>query len=458
MTAAEPSDAARAQAWCRDCAASAPPAVERCPACQSPRLVRHPEAGRLAIAHIDCDAFFAAIHKRDDPALRHRPVIVGGGRRGVVATCCYVARAAGVRSAMPMFKARALCPDAVIIRPQMELYRTESRRIAALLSGLTPLVEFASIDEAYLDLTGSERLHGGPPVATLIRLQRRIEAETGLTVSIGLAANKAMAKIASEIDKPRGFAVIGRSDGAAILGPRPVQTLHGVGPGLARRLEAGGLHTVADIAAADRRVLARLAGHQSDRLARLACGVDERPVDPGGERRSLSAETTFDRDLQDRSDLEARLWPLCERVARRARETSVAGRVVVLKLRTARFESLTRRRALDAPTQLARRLFAVARELLDAEPGRTAYRLIGVGLCELVEPDLADRGDLLDRQAPKLAALERAGDALRQRFGAAALVTGRDIARRGEGADADLAGSRTSVAAPDGLDDAEPYG
>ena len=417
-----------ADQWCRDCSTPAPAGDSRCPACGSPRLVGHPEAASLAIAHLDCDAFFAAIHKRDDPTLRDRPVLVGGGRRGVVATCCYIARAAGVRSAMPMFKARALCPDAVIVRPQMELYRAESRRIGGMLAELTPLVEFASIDEAYLDLSGSERLHGGPPLLTLIGLQRRIEAETGLAVSIGLAANKAMAKFASELDKPRGFAVIGRADARAVLGPKPVRALHGVGPGLAARLTDAGLATIADVAVAPPDLLFRLAGAQAPRLARLALGEDDRPVDPDGDRKSISAETTFETDMRGGADLEAVLWRMCERVARRARDTGCAGRVVTLKLKSARFETVTRRRTLHQPTQLARTLFAAARDMLTAETGAGSYRLIGLGLSDLQDAAGADLGDLVDASPRRIAALERAEDRLRARFGAAALMTGRALA------------------------------
>jgi DNA polymerase-4 len=299
-----------------------------------------------------------------------------------------------------------------------------------MLQALTPLVEMASIDEAYLDLSGSERLHGGPPIATLIRLQRRIETETGLTVSIGLAANKAMAKFASEMDKPRGFAVIGRRDAAAILAPRPVRALSGVGPGLAKRLTDAGIDTIGDVAAAPQDVLFRLAGGQAARLARLARGEDDRPVDPHGDRKSISAETTFDQDLRDAESLEAILWSLAERVGRRARDSRCAGRVVTLKLKTARFETVTRRRTLAEATQLARTIFAAAREMLAAETGAVAYRLIGVGLSELTDPDDADRGDLIDTAPRRLAALERAEDRLRARFGSAALVTGRSLSTK----------------------------
>lgn len=399
----------------------------RCPACGSPRLVGHPEASSLAIAHLDCDAFFAAIHKRDDPSLRDRPVLVGGGQRGVVATCCYIARAAGVRSAMPMFKARALCPDAVVLRPQMDLYRAESRRIASMLWDLTPLVEMASIDEAYLDLSGSERLHGGPPIRTLIGLQRRIETETGLTVSIGLAANKAMAKFASEMDKPRGFAILGRTDAPSILGPKPVRALHGVGAGLAAKLMQAGLDTIGQVAAAPPDILFRVAGAQGPRLARLARGEDDRPVEPHSDRKSISAETTFEYDMRSGPDLEAVLWRLCERVGRRARDAGCAGRVVTLKLKTSQFETLTRRRTLGAPTQLGRAIFTVARDMLVAETGAVAYRMIGVGLSDLQDSAGADLGDLIDDAPRKTAALERAEDALKARFGAAALMTGRTL-------------------------------
>ena len=206
-------------AICRECLWTGADAVTRCPACGSPRVVCDPELDRLSIAHLDCDAFYASVEKRDRPELRDRPVIVGGGVRGVVSTCCYIARQSGVHSAMPMFKALKACPDAVVIKPDFSKYVPESARIFGMVGELTPLVQTLSLDEAWIDLSGTERLNGGPPALQLIRLQKRIEDETGLGVSIGLAPNRFLAKIASELDKPRGFSVIGAANAQALLAP-----------------------------------------------------------------------------------------------------------------------------------------------------------------------------------------------------------------------------------------------
>jgi DNA polymerase-4 len=412
---------------CRDCLGTVEEADAACPACGSRRVVRHPALERLAIAHIDCDAFYAAIHKRDDPSLADKPVIIGGGRRGVVATACYVARAYGVRSAMPMFKALAACPNAIVIRPDMALYAAEGRAIRSMMQALTPLVEPVSIDEAYLDLGGTQRLHGGSPARTLMALQKQIEAERGLTVSVGLGPNKFLAKIASDLDKPRGFAVIGREEAAAFLAPRPVRFIHGVGPAQAADLEKAGYSTIGALAAAPRDRLVKRLGPWGGRLWALAHGDDDRPVEPESERKSVSAETTFEADLQNGEALEDRLWALCTRVAERSKAAGVAGRVATLKLKTSDFRTLTRRETLPAPTQTARTLFATVVRLLRAEPAGKSYRLIGAGLSDLCDPTLADKGDLLDQAPAKRAALEAAEQAARARFGADAIATGRDL-------------------------------
>jgi DNA polymerase-4 len=410
---------------CRDCLALHDAAQARCPRCGSRRMVSHSELTRLTIAHMDCDAFYASVEKRDRPELRDVPLIVGGGKRGVVTTCCYIARIYGVRSAMPMFKARKLCPQAVILPPEFAKYRAESARIMEKLEKLTPLVQPLSLDEAWLDLSGSERLHGGTAALVLARLQAEIEREVGITVSIGLASNKFLAKIASDLDKPRGFSVIGAADAQGFLAPKPVSILPGVGPAFVRSLEAAGFRIVGDLARADPKDLATRWGAYGLRLSQLAHGQDARPVDPDQVRKAISAETTFFDDLTGIEDLEDRLWPLCERVARTARKTGVAGRVATLKLRTADFRIITRRRTLAVPTQAARTLFAIARELLAAEAGGRAYRLIGAGLSDFV--DAAEGLDLFADEERRARSSENAIDALRARFGAGAVVSGRSL-------------------------------
>lgn len=386
----------------------------------------HPELATLGISHLDCDAFYASVEKRDRPELRDTPVIVGGGVRGVVTTCCYIARISGVRSAMPMFKALKLCPEATVIKPDFAKYVAESGRIFEKLRALTPLVQTLSLDEAWADLRGTERLHGASPAVVLARLQADIERDIGLPVSIGLAANKFLAKIASDLDKPRGFAVIGGAEAQAFLAPRPVGILPGVGPAFVRSLEKRGLRTVGDLAAADPNDLAKGFGVSGARLARLARGEDARAVNPDGERKSISAETTFDHDLASIDDLEDRLWPLCEKVARRARQEGVAARTVSLKLRRPDFSIITRRRAAPAPTQTARTAFAIARDLLRIEASGGAFRLIGVGFSDLA-PGTGAGDDFFPTIEGRNLASERAVDAVRGRFGDGAIVSGRGL-------------------------------
>ncbi|MFI4933683.1 MAG: DNA polymerase IV [Caulobacterales bacterium] len=414
-------------ALCRDCFWTGEAAGPRCPACRSPRVLNHPELDRLSIAHLDCDAFYASVEKRDRPELRDLPVIVGGGVRGVVTTCCYIARLSGVRSAMPMFRARKLCPGATIIRPDFAKYRTESRRIMAKLRALTPLVQPLSLDEAWVDLSGTQRLHGAPPVVILAKLQAEIEREIGLTVSIGLAANKFLAKIASDLDKPRGFAVIGGAEAQAFLAPRPVGILPGVGPAFVKTLESDGYRTVGDLARADPKKLADRYGAHGLRLCQLARGQDARAVDPAQGRKSLSSETTFNEDLKALDALEDELWPLCESVGRHARAESIAGRVVTLKLRTSDFRILTRRRTLPAPTQTARTLFNVGRELLKSEATGASFRLIGIGISDIIEA--ADVGGDFFADESRALSGEKAVDSIRGRFGADSVVSGRTLKR-----------------------------
>jgi len=415
------------KALCRDCLwTGQAPGPRRCPSCGSPRLVAHGELMDLSMAHLDCDAFYASVEKRDRPELRDKPVIVGGGVRGVVTTCCYMARVYGVRSAMPMFKALAACPQAVVIKPDFTKYRAESRTIMGLMAELTPLVQPLSLDEAWMDLSGTERLHGAPPAVTLARLQLRIEAATGLTVSIGLAPNKFLAKIASDLDKPRGFSVIGAAEARSFLAPRPVGLLPGVGPAMVKSLEATGLRTIGDIARAEQKDLARRFGAHGLRLYDLAHGRDTRPVDPDQTRKGISAETTFNSDLADYDALEDRLAPLCERVARQARAGGVSGRVVTLKLKTPDFRILTRRQGLAVPTQTARTLFAAGRELLRREADGRSYRLIGIGLAEL-GPAGTGEADFFGEGEEKALTEERTADAIRARFGPEAITSGRAL-------------------------------
>ncbi|HZW15322.1 MAG TPA: DNA polymerase IV [Brevundimonas sp.] len=412
------------KAICRDCLWTAGHRAGRCAACDSRRVIFHEELADLTIAHLDCDAFYASVEKRDRPELRDVPVIVGGGKRGVVTTACYIARLYGVGSAQPMFKALKACPDAVVIKPDFAKYKAASAAIFGAVRELTPLVQTLSLDEAWIDLAGTERLNGGPPALQLVRLQKRIEDETGLTVSIGLATNRFLAKIASELDKPRGFSVIG-SEAQALLAPKPVGVLPGVGPVFRKTLQSDGYATVGDLAVADVRDLVKRYGETGLRLHDLAHGRDARSVNPGQERKGMSAETTFNDDLTTAVDLEAELWPLCEKLAAKARRDGVASRVIVLKLRRTDFRIVTRRITLPEPVQTARALFAAGRALMTPELG-IPYRLIGIGMGDVHDAVDAPSA-LFDSPETRTLKTETAIDRLRAKFGAGAVVAGRAL-------------------------------
>ncbi|RYZ00609.1 MAG: DNA polymerase IV [Alphaproteobacteria bacterium] len=400
--------------------------VRGCPGCGSVRLVSHPRLFDLSVAHIDCDAFYASIEKRDRAELTGQPVIVGGGKRGVVSTCCYVARTYGVRSAMPMFKALKLCPDAVVIKPRMELYVTEGRAIREMMQRLTPLVEPVSIDEAYLDLSGTDALHGAPPAISLMKLQKQIEAELRLTISVGLASNKFLAKTASEADKPRGFFALSIDEAPEYLRDKSVRVIGGIGPQFEKKLNGDGIRTVGDIQRLDLKTLVKRYGETGLWLHNCSHGRHERKVDPEGERKSVSSETTFNEDISDARLLEDILWRLSERTADRAKESGVEGRVVTLKLKTHDFKSFTRRVSLNEATQLAQVIFRAAKPMLARETLGQRYRLLGVGISELVDAK-ADAMDLADPKALKRAKAERASDLAREKFGDAAVKTGRGV-------------------------------
>jgi DNA polymerase IV len=413
--------------FCRDCLADSPPHTTRCAACGSPRQLGHDDLASLCIAHVDCDAFYATIEKRDDPTLAAEPVIVGGGKRGVVATACYVARTFGVKSAMPMFEALRLCPHAKVIRPNMEKYAGVGREVRRMMLALTPLVEPLSIDEAFLDLSGTERLHGVTSAKALARFAGEVEKNLGITVSIGLSANKFLAKIASDLDKPRGFAVLGPGEAQAFLAAKPVSFIFGVGKASAARFARDGFHRIADLQRTSEAELARRYGEEGRRLAHLARGVDARRVSPDRETKSVSSETTFERDISDFRALERILWEQTEEVSARLKAKELAGLTVTLKLKTADFRIRTRARSLPSPTQLAGRIFAAARDLLQRETDGTRFRLLGVGSSALTAAVEADPADLVDDRA---AEAEHAVDRVRARFGDDAVIRGLAFERR----------------------------
>ncbi len=407
--------------FCRDCLADAPSDELRCGTCGSPRLLHHQDLSTLSVAHIDCDAFYATVEKRDDPSLATEPVIVGGGKRGVVAAACYVARIYGVRSAMPMFQALQLCPQAKVIRPNMEKYASVGREVRQMMLALTPAVEPLSIDEAFLDLSGTARLHGMTAAKALARFATEVESKLRITVSIGLSSNKFLAKVASDLDKPRGFAVLSAKDAPAFLAPKPVSFIFGVGAVSAARYARDGFQRIADLQQAGEIELMRRYGEEGRRLSRLSRGIDERTVNATRETKSVSSETTFERDIADFRTLERILWSVSEEVSARLKQKELAGSTVTLKLKSADFKIRTRARSLESLTQLAGRIFTAARSLLLHEADGTRFRLLGVGVSALDSADAADPADLVDGRA---AMAEHAVDSLRARFGEAVLVRG----------------------------------
>lgn len=414
------------QSLCRDCLAEFTDRPLRCPDCGGTRIVTDDDLASLSIAHVDCDAFYAAVEKRDDPSLEGKPVIVGGGRRGVVSTCCYVARLYGIHSAMPMFKALKACPDAIVVKPRYEAYSKASGQIREKMLALTPLVQFVSIDEAYLDLSGTKKLLSHDPAALLARLAQEIERDVGVTVSIGLASNRFLAKTASEMDKPRGFSVLSPNMCEAYLAPLSPRAIHGVGPKLASKLERDGYRKIADLQETTRHELITAYGDTGQWLKDRAHGIDKRPVHTKSERKSISSETTFMEDIADPALLEDFLWHLCVKVADRSKAKALDGAVVTLKLKRKDFKTITRRVTLSEPTQLARKIFVAAQPLLNKETGYAQFRLIGVGLSSLTD-HTQEMPDLIDETQAKWSAAERAADAVRSKFGTDAIQSGRSI-------------------------------
>jgi DNA polymerase IV len=407
--------------FCRDCLTDLAFAAKRCGDCGSPRLVRHAALASLALAHIDCDAFYATVEKRDNPDIADKPVIIGGGKRGVVSAACYIARTYGVRSAMPMFKALELCPHASVVRPDMAKYVRVGREVRHAMQALTPLVEPLSIDEAFLDLSGTERVHGMVPAKVLARFAREVERDVGITVSVGLSCNKFLAKIASDLDKPRGFAVLDQEDARTMLADKPVGFIFGVGPATQERLAQRGFRTIADLQRADEIELMKQFPSDGRRLWRLARGIDDRRVVADRGAKTISSETTFETDIRDFATLERLLWRLSEKVSARLKTSELAGSTITLKLKTADFRQRTRSQSIAAPTQLAAKIFAVSREMLVKEIDGTAFRLMGTGVSALRPGSQADDSDMLDRRA---AHAERAMDNLRKKFGQAAVIRG----------------------------------
>jgi DNA polymerase-4 len=377
---------------------------------------------------MDCDAFYASVEKRDNPELADKPVIIGGGRRGVVSTACYIARICGVKSAMPMFKALEKCPDAVVIRPRMKLYAEISQQIRVLMTDITPIVEPLSLDEAFMDLSGTHKLHGVPPAVMLAKLMDRISGKLGLTGSIGLSHNKFLAKIASDLNKPNGYSIIGEAETGSFLKDKSVRLIWGVGSSAQKSLEKAGIRTFSDLLRWDRKDLAKKFGSMGDRLWFLAKGQDARIVSNNDRVKSISNETTLFENTSDLRVLEGHLWRLCEKVSSRAKSKGLAGSVVILKLKSSNHKLITRRLTLRDPTHLADILFRSTYPLMKASIVNGPFRLVGAGLSGLCFASQAEREpELLDNGALKRIKVERATDEIREKYGDEAVIKGRSL-------------------------------
>ena len=383
------------RALCRSCCEISGVIDAACVRCGGTRLLAHPEIETLGIAHIDCDAFYASVEKRDRPELAREALIVGhAGGRGVVVTACYIARSFGVRSAMPMFQALERCPQAKVIQPDMAKYRRVSEQIRSIFQSATDIIEPLSLDEAYLDLTDDYRTEAPPAAEALAQIAARVESEVGISVSIGLSANKFLAKLASELEKPRGFSVIGAGEAKGFLAPLSVRKIHGVGAVTAQRMEASGLKTIADLQAMSEPALVARFGKFGHRLALYAHGNDDRWVTPQQPVKSISAETTFQRDTASAKQLRAIARALSERVAAQLRRKGMAGSCIVLKLKTSDFRSISRSRRLSHATQKEEVIYETVAALIDKAADGRSFRLIGVGMAEIEAAAEADPLDL----------------------------------------------------------------
>jgi len=412
---------------CRECFKTFNEKKEFCNKCYSANLISNNEIENLNIAHVDCDAFYAAIEKRDNPKYKNFPIIIGGGKRGVVATACYIARTRGVKSAMPMYKALKLCPDAIIIKPNMQKYKKASKVINNLMKEITPLVEPLSLDEAFLDLSGTSRLHKKIPAVLLAELSKKIQKKVGISVSIGLSYNKFLAKICSDIDKPRGFSIINRLEAQSFLKDKPVEVIWGVGNTLKSKLNNDGIRTIGQIREMDCSELIIKYGSIGSHIHKLSNAEDVREIKPYRKVKSISHETTFEKDTNDEVFLKKILWSLCEKVSDRAKEKGLGGSTINLKIKTKDFKLISRSITIEEPTQIAEIIFQTSKLLLFREIKKNKFRLLGVGLSNLKDSEICDLYDLINTNSNKEKNIEFAIDAIRNRYGVNLIKKGRSI-------------------------------
>lgn len=405
--------------FCRDCSREfhRDGKNDQCKNCGSPRIISHQELHILNIAHVDCDAFYASIEKRDNPELITKPLIIGGGKRGVVSTCCYIARTFGVRSAMPMFKANKLCPNAIVLPPNMKKYSTVSKQIRLIFDELTPSVEPVSIDEAFLDLNGTLKIHGRSPALTLNRAAKKIEDEIGITVSIGLSYNKFLAKLASDLNKPNGFSIIGQKEAKIFLSKQPINKIWGVGKVLNDKMKHAGITQIGQLQRMELKKLIYDYGSMGERLYYLSRGDDSRSVNREQKIKSISNETTLEKDDGRYEYLNKILWSLCEKVSQRLKNQRLSAKTIGLKLKTSNFRTVSRSISLDSPTQMAEIIYQHGKILLKKECNGLEYRLIGINTSKFIDDNFADIPDMLDQSKETKIKTERAIDKIRKKFG-----------------------------------------
>ena len=409
---------------CRDCYIVSKEISKICKKCHSPRTLSHKEISKLYIAHIDCDAFYASVEKRDNPTLKNKPVIIGGGSRGVVSTACYIARTKGVKSAMPMFKAKELCPEAVVIAPNIKKYKNVSLEIREMMKKLTPVIEPISLDEAFLDLKGTYRLHKKVPALILVELVKDIKVKIGINVSVGLSFNKYLAKVCSDLDKPKGFSIIGKSEAISFLKDKPVNLLWGVGSKFKKRLNSEGIINIGQIQKMQDKELVKRYGAIGYHIYQLSRGEDNRKIESNRKIKSISHETTFQKDTNNKKELEKVLNNLSRKVSDRSKLLGVGGKTINLKLKTKDFKIITRSITFSDATQLHTRIFKNAKELLHDNINNSKYRLIGVGISELIEEKLCDLDSLIDIKSNNDKKIEVALSKLRNKFGDNIIVKG----------------------------------
>ncbi len=413
--------------FCRDCLSNIQNYETNmlCPKCASPRIISHPELNKLSIAHLDCDAFYASIEKRDNPDLNSKPLLIGGGKRGVVSTCCYIARTFGVKSAMPMFKANKLCPNAIVLRPDMEKYSAVSKEIRKIFNDITPAVEPISIDEAFLDLTGTEKLYELPPAKVLCKTVKKVFEEIGITVSVGLSYNKFLAKLASDLDKPQGFSIIGQKEAKSFLAKQPISKIWGVGKVLNSKMKRAGITQIGQLQKMELKKLIQDYGVMGERLYYFSRGDDSRSVVSSQKTKSISNEHTLEEDIGDYNYLKKRLWIMCEKVSFRLKKQQLSAKTVTLKLKTSNFRTVTRSVTLDGTTQMAETLYQHGKFLLKPECNGLEYRLIGIGVSKFQNDQYSDLPDLLDERKSKEIKTERAMDKIRNKYGTDIIIKGR---------------------------------